>query len=109
MHGLAVLAGLFLMGFGFSRGGWLGAFTGFVSAVGIGSGLAIARGEDGTEVAEANSNMGRSQRVGGIVAAAFCLAGSWYGGWDRGWLWGVGGYLAGMLSTVIAGMLLRKN
>ena len=103
MQGLAVIAALILSGVGYARGGILGLLTGFVLAVGGGSGLAIAFAEQGTDVSEANVRMRRAQRLGGLVAALGCGLGAYYGGWPRGWLWGLGGYIVGIVAALIIG------
>ena len=100
MQGIAVLAGLVAVGYGFGAAGLLGALTGFVAAVGIGSGLAIALAETGTAVAESGFKR-IAQRLGGIPAAVGCLAGAWYGGWHWGWLWAIGGYAAGAAMVLL--------
>jgi hypothetical protein len=109
VQGLAVLAALFLVGYGFANGGWLGALTSLVTAIGVGSGLAIFVREAGTAVSDPSCAAGRAQRVGGVMAAALCLGGAWYGGWRLGWLWGLGGYLAGMLVAVLVGIALSRT
>ena len=102
MQGIAVIAVLIAIGYGFGRGGLPGAVTGFVAAVGIGSGLAIARAEIGTGVASSGSTRS-SQRSGGLLAAVGCLIGAYYGGWRFGWLWAVVGYAG----AVAVAFLLR--
>lgn len=93
MQGIVVVAALLAVGYGFGSGGLAGAVTGFVAAVGIGSGLAIARAESGTGVAAPGATR-RSQRIGGLLAAVGCFIGAYYGGWRFGWLWAVVGYAA---------------
>jgi hypothetical protein len=100
MQGLAVIAALIAIGYGFAAGGVLGALTGFVVAVGVGSGLAIANAERGTGVALAGATRS-AQRIGGIVAAIGCLIGAYYGGWRFGWLWAAVGYSAGVLAALL--------
>ena len=72
MQRLAVFAALLASGYGFAAGGVLGPFTGLVAAVGVGSGLAIARAEPGTDVASVGATR-HAQRIGGILAAIGCL------------------------------------
>ena len=45
MQGLAVIAALLAIGYGFGMAGVLGSLTGLVAALGVGSGLAIAIAE----------------------------------------------------------------
>jgi hypothetical protein len=108
-QGLAVLVALFLIGFGVAAGGWRGGLTGLIASIGVGSGLAILRAEGGTGVAEINPAARRAQRSGGLVAAVACLAGVFYGGWTFGWLWGLGGYLAGMVVAVALGATVTRR
>ena len=51
MQGLAAIAALLAIGYGFRVAGVLGALTGLVAVLGVGSGLAIATAESGTGVA----------------------------------------------------------
>lgn len=94
MQGIAVIVALLAIGYGFGSGGLAGAITGFVSVVGIGSGLAITRAESGTGVASSGATR-NAQRVGGFVAAVGCMVGAYYGGWRSGWLWAAVGYAVG--------------
>ncbi|MEX2261098.1 MAG: hypothetical protein WD696_04065 [Bryobacteraceae bacterium] len=107
MQGLAVLAALFLLGYGFAVGGWRGGLTGLVASIGVGSGLAILRAERGTGIAEVNPAARRAQRLGGLAAAVACLTGVLYGEWTSGWLWGLGGYLAGIVVAVSLGATVK--
>jgi hypothetical protein len=106
MEGVAVIAALIAAGYGFAVAGIVGAFTGLVAAVGVGSGLAIAGAESGTGLAKGGAVRG-VQRFGGIVAAIGCLGASYYGGWRLGWLWGIGGYATGVAGAVLVGSILR--
>lgn len=107
MQGLAVIVGLVAIGYGFSAGGLLGALTGFIAAVGAGSGLAIAGAERGTGV-EAEGSMRTSQRIGGVLSALGCLGGAYYGGWRWGWGWGIAGYLLGAAIALLLYTIMRK-
>jgi hypothetical protein len=100
MQGLAVIAALIAIGYGSAAGGVLGALTGLVAAVGVGSGLAIAGAEQGTGVALAGATRS-TQRIGGILAAIGCVIGAYYGGWRFGWLWAAAGYGAGALTAFL--------
>ncbi len=100
MQALAALVALLAIGFGFAAGGILGTLTGLVATVGVGSGLAIALAEVGTDVA-AGGAVRTGQRIGGVLAAAGCLAGVLQGGWSLGWLWGFGGYVVGGIAAVV--------
>lgn len=97
MQGLAVFAALGLVGYGLVVGGLLGALTGFVAGVGVGSGLAIFFGERGTGVAGLGTRLRASQQIGGLLAAVGCGAGVIYGGWHLGWAWGSAGWVVGVL------------
>lgn len=96
MQAIAVGAALFAIGYGFASAGVWGALTGFIAAVGGGSGFAIAMAESGTGVSVGGVSR-TAQRVGGLVAGGGCLAGAYFGGWRLGWLWGIGGYGVGTL------------
>ena len=102
MQGLAALAALLAIGYGFGVAGVLGALTGLVAVLGVGSGLAIATAESGTGVA-ASGGVRAAQRIGGFLAAGACLAGAVWGGWTVGWLWGLGGYIAGAVAGLAIG------
>jgi hypothetical protein len=99
MQFLAVIAALIAMGYGFAAAGILGAITGFIASVGVGSGLAIGVGEKGTGVQHF------SQRLGGVVAALGAGTGAYYGGWRFGWASAVGGYFLGMLIGFVSAAL----
>ena len=105
MQTIAVIITLLAIGYGFGRAGVLGALTGLVGAVGVGSGLAIALAERGTAVAGSGS-MRTAQRIGGLLAAIGCAIGVFYGGWHSGWMWGVGGYLGGAGSAILLGAIM---
>lgn len=100
MQGIAVIAALIAIGYGFAAAGVLGAVTGLAAAVGVGSGLAIASAERGTAVAVAGP-MRTAQRVSGILAAIGCLIGAYYGGWRFGWIWAIAGYAPGVASALL--------
>ena len=106
MQGLALIVSVVAMGLGFGAAGIVGMLTGFVAAVGTGSGLAIAVAERGTGVKEQGPAR-TAQRMGGLVSAAACLGGAYYGGWASGWLWGGLGYIAGVGVSVVAAILPR--
>ena len=71
-----------------------------MATVGVGSGLAIALAEAGTDVA-AGGTVRVGQRIGGVLAAAGCLVGVLLGGWSFGWLWGLGGYVVGGIAAIV--------
>src|SRR6187401_851808 len=107
MQALAGVAALILTGVGFALGGLLGALTGVVVTIAVGSGLAIAGAEAGTGTAPP----GRSrmiQRVGGLAAAVLSLGGAVVGGWRWGWAWALGGYLVAMMLVAIVGSLTGR-
>jgi hypothetical protein len=79
----AFLAGPALI-FGFLTEGLAGAATAVIAVIGVSSALAIAAKERGSGVEH------WSQRVGGGVAAVTCLVAVLWGGWETGWLWGLG-------------------
>jgi hypothetical protein len=108
MQALAVIAALIAIGYGFAAAGVLGALTGLVAAVGIGSALAIAGAERGTGVALAGATRS-AQRIGGILAAIGCLIGAYYGGWRFGWAWAIVGYVAGVASALLVRVLMRRS
>jgi hypothetical protein len=91
--------GAFLLGpaalFGLVSHGFSGAATALVAVMGVTSGIAIAAREAGSGVEHT------SQRVGGAVAAVACFSSVASGGWSTGWLWGVAGYLLGMIVCAI--------
>lgn len=105
MQALAVIVALILSGFGYARAGIVGLLTGLVVAIGVGSGLAIAFAEQGTDVSQANTKMRRAQRLGGLVAALGCAAGAYYGRWPRGWAWGLAGYVVGIVAALAIGVV----
>ena len=92
------VAMLLLVGMGYAAGGLRGALTGFVAALGVGSGLQIARAAPDTGVSSPPSTL-LAQRIGGAIAACLTLAAAVYGGWRMGWAWGLGGYAVGMLAA----------
>jgi O-antigen/teichoic acid export membrane protein len=105
MNSLIALTSLVLIGYGFASGGILGAMTGFVAAVGIGSGLVIVSNHRDAELSiEKHTRI--SQRIGGVFSALLCAVGVYHGNWRWGWLWGLGGYTIGALLTVIIGVAL---
>ena len=73
----------------------------------VGSGLAIATAESGTGV-PASGDVRTAQRIGGFLAAGACLVGAVWGGWTVGWLWGLGGYIAGTAASVVLGFVMRR-
>ena len=107
MQGLAAIAVLLATGYGFGMAGVLGGLTGLVAAIGVGSGLAIATAESGTGV-PASGDVRTAQRIGGFLAAGACLVGAVWGGWTVGWLWGLGGYIAGTAASVVLGFVMRR-
>jgi len=111
VQGLAALAAISAVSYGFVTAGFRGALTGLVAAIGIGSAIAIAVGERGTGVFDVHSRLGFAQRTGGFLGALFCAAGAYRGGWSYGWLWGIGGYALGIAcAVVVAGIAgLRRR
>ena len=107
MQGLAVIVSLLAIGYGYHRAGFLGSMTGLFTSVGVGSGLAIALAESGTDVAASGSKRA-AQQIGGFIAAGACLTGAIWGGWAVGWLWGLGGYIAGAVSGVVFAFAMRS-
>jgi hypothetical protein len=96
---LTTVAALVVASYGFRVGGVLGAMTGFVTAVGVALGLVVVfRKNDGSA-----SPTRTTERIMGALAVLGCLAGSFYGGWRLGWLWGVGGYFFGLVSGLLVG------
>ena len=63
MQDILVLASLLAIGYGFGAGGVGGALTGLVAALGIGSGLLVARADTTAGVAIAGG-LRTSQRLG---------------------------------------------
>lgn len=108
MQALAVIASLTLMVYGFATAGVSGAVTGAGAAITVGSGLAIARAEERTQVAETSSRKRSVQRIGGAIAAIAALGGAVYGGWTWGWAWSLGGFLAGGAFSTVAGYLYLR-
>ena len=106
MQGLAAIAALLAIGYGFGMAGVLGALTGLVAVLGVGSGLAIATAESGTSVA-ASGDVRTAQRIGGFLAAGACLVGAVWGSWTVGSLWGLGGYIAGAVAGLAIGFVMR--
>jgi len=105
---LGVIAALVATGYGFAAAGLIGALTGFVAAVGTGSGLAIAFAERGAGVATSGASRA-AQRFGGVVAAVACLGGAYHGGWRLGWAWGAGGYAVGVLAALAVARRHRNH
>ncbi len=101
MLNLTALAALVAAGYGFVTAGIFGALTGLVAVVGVGSGLAISVGEISTGVAPTKTGLGHWQRRGGILAAFLCGVAAYYGGWTLGWVWGIGGYAAGVILALL--------
>ena len=108
MQGLVIIVGLLAIGYGYGMAGVLGSLSGLVAVIGVGSGLAIAASKSGTGVA-ASGGMRTVQRIGGFLAAGACLAGTVWGGWTAGWLWGLGGYIAGSASGVAIGIVMKLS
>lgn len=109
---LQSLGALLLLPFGFwgyLQGGLAGASTGLVGVITVGSGLAIWAGERGTAVSTTDLLERRAHQTGGIVATVASLAGCLYGGWTWGWAWAAAGFLLGMLTSVVVGMVLTTG
>lgn len=86
---LTIFPALLLTGWGSSVAGILGALTGFLAPIGIGSALSIAVA--GTELDPGLSRKTVMQCMGEVITAATCAVGVYYGGWRMGWLYGLGG------------------
>jgi len=99
---VVIVACLLATGVGFGAGGLLGAFTGFVVAMGTGSGLAIMLGSKGTDLSPVQP-VRVGQKVGGLSAAGACLGGAVLGGWRWGWATGLVGYALGAAVATILG------
>jgi hypothetical protein len=104
MMGLAVIAALLMLGYGFAAAGVLGSLTGLIATVGIGSGLAIATAEPATGVSMIPA-IRRAQRIGGFLAALGYCAGSYHGGWS----WGTGGFLSGIVGGILITAITRPR
>jgi hypothetical protein len=98
---------LLAIGAGFARGGVAGSLTGLVFVVGTGSGLAILVASSGTGVAR-EPHINLAHRIGGFVSLVGCAAGSFYGSWSRGWMWGLAGFVAGIGVTLLVGFTLQQ-
>src|SRR2546425_9337533 len=108
MQGLAALVAVVAMGYGFAAAGVLGALTGLVGAVGIGTGLAVLAGEQGAGIARAFTRLRRIQRVGGLLLTLACGWAVYHGGWRYGWLWGLGAYVLSLTFIALAGALMAQ-
>lgn len=97
---LTIFSALWLIGAGFSYGSWLGALTGFIAAIGIGTGLSIAIAGMGIDD---SSSLGENliHRLGAIVSSVGTAVGIHYGGWRWGWLYGGLGFGVGIIATYL--------
>ena len=104
MKTLIALSAMAATGWGFAAGGILGALTGLVVAVGVGSGLQMFL--VGTTASDDPNQppISSIQRVGGLISAIAGFIAAYYGGWRWGWLYALGGYLLGMGATLIMGL-----
>lgn len=107
MQRIGVIATLMAIGAGFSAGGLLGVLTAAVAAIGTFSGLAILLAESGTGV-DSDPSVRRIQQIGGLLSAAGCVAGAFYGGWQYGWLWALGGYATGVALMLVIAWAIRS-
>src|SRR5690348_11139850 len=105
MQKLAGLLSMLAAGYGFVRGGFLGAFTGFVVVVAVASGLVIARGGTDSTVAVENLKMRRAQRLGGITVALGASTGAYMGGWHFGWAGALLGSALGLVVMLLFALL----
>ncbi len=108
MHSITVVAALLVIGYGFAAGGFLGSLTGLVAAIGVGSGVAIARDEASTMLSTITL-VRIAQRIGGLFSAMGCVIGAYHGGWQFGWGWGIGGYLFGGAAALLLQVVMRQR
>ena len=104
LGGLLVLTAI---GYGFAAGGFLGAVTGFVVALGVMTSLTVLAGKAAKEgIAPKGSALGGAQRLVAGVAIPLVALGAYRGGWRFGWLWAIGGYALAMLLGIVLRLLL---
>jgi hypothetical protein len=90
--------------FGLAAAGIRGAITGVIAAIAVSSGIAIAVGKS-SESGIAQGSVGRIQRTGGLLAAAFAAIGAWTGGWRWGWFGAGIGYLGAVAIVGASGLI----
>ena len=108
MQMIIALASLALAAYGFTQAGVLGILTGVVAGFGVGSGLSIFTGHEISELSTSAPERA-AQRLGGLVAVVACAAGVYYGGWSFGCVFGLVGYFAGMLTTLVFASVVRRR
>ena len=108
MQMIIALASLALAAYGFTQAGVLGMLTGVVAGFGVGSGLSIFTGQEISELSTSASER-TAQRLGGLVALVACAAGVYCGGWMFGCVFGLVGYFAGMLTTIVFASVVRAR
>jgi hypothetical protein len=106
--GVVIVACLIATGVGVAAGGPLGALTGFVVALGTGSGVAILFGSKGTDLSPVPP-VRLGQKIGGLVAASACLGGAALGGWRWGWATGLTGYALGAAVAAALGLKAGRS
>ena len=99
MQALARFAAVLLGSLGFVEVGILGALTGIVAGLGIGSGVAMLFAAKGADLSAFHRLRDR-QRLGGFMSATLCGAGAAYGGWTTGWAWALAGYALGAITAL---------
>jgi hypothetical protein len=104
--GLASLIAVVAAVYGFASAGIVGAFSGLVSGIAVGSGAMIAMSSVASGVLSPALASGAAQRLGGLIAVIGGLVGALYGGWSRGWLFSVLGYGFGMVCSFPLKLLL---
>jgi hypothetical protein len=100
------IASLALAAYGFTQAGVFGILTGIVAGFGVGSGLSIFTAHEISEVSTSTPERA-AQRLGGLVAIVACAAGVYFGGWTFGSVFGLAGYFAGMLTTLLLASVAR--
>lgn len=106
---LTALTGLAMFVVGFTRGGVLGALTGSLATILIGTSLGVLFGDPQTNVAPARSGLGIVQRAAALVAGALTMAGVILGGWHWGWAWSLLGFLMGVVTLFAIPPSLRPR
>jgi len=107
MQAIIGLISLALAAYGFTQAGVLGVLTGAIAGFGIGSGLAIVAAARFIKVSTSPSDR-TAQRLGGLISAVGCAAGIYYGRWALGSVFGMAGYAAGMLATMLIAIASRR-
>lgn len=106
---LTVGGALFAIGWGFSVAGILGSLTGLAATFAIGIPVSIAIGTLAAVDEPGAARKHFAQIWGGLIAAIGAGFGVYYGGWRMGWLYAIGGYLLGILVTIVVGLLSRRG